>query len=635
MARKIVLAVFQHEGSQLYLSSGDYCTKNADTPSNTLFQSRIISCDYIRAIGFQYWSRGETSSPTHELDIFNGDGFYDTQIVTDRWKGDIVDIYRVDPEAAFSTAVLVGRIIVDTVTTPDDSTLRVVGYSFLEKMDKPINRYYSDSITNDSLRSKAKPISLGNVRWSWPLNPRLNEYPVTAVRGVYDVADAEFECITELRNRGGLVAEAQNPVVTGTNYFTIQDNQGFGYLYVQQEYRHAAQVQGQLRLGMEMLNNGDFVENTDGSPTLPDAWLVSGTGGTIALSSPGEVGFVADGTDELYLYQNLAFDLGAVYYIRLNVVALTGVMDIVCDGSIVRSIDSVGSYVVSACYVGTRSAIAPFKIGFNTGSSGSATITAVECLVSYRINTLSEIMQFVAIERNVLTSTELDLSAAAAIELETPYVLNFFTRDEISGKELLARAAASYGCSLYQTRTGAIRSVRFQAPAVTPDYVLLEVDIDGSLNYEPDTAPGLSNRIKYAYNANVHSIDDMVQAPATTAGNPAIRAELSSEFKVATATVSLHGNYADALTREPLESLLTLQSDALAEVNRACGVYSVSRGFYKFDGHVRGTDAYLIEPGETVQLFNSRYGLSAGKNLLVVYARSSYVDDKTEFLFWG
>jgi 60 kDa SS-A/Ro ribonucleoprotein len=61
-----------------------------------------------------------------------------------------------------------------------------------ERLEQVITSVYPDTITNESLRGKPKPITIGRCRWVPGLNPTLND-SAGSQRGIWDICDAPFE----------------------------------------------------------------------------------------------------------------------------------------------------------------------------------------------------------------------------------------------------------------------------------------------------------------------------------------------------------------------------------------------------------------------------------------------------------
>jgi len=217
----ILLAVIAASGGDRYYATEEYCTRNADTPANTLFVGRLVDAVYERGVSFAVWNRAGGAQAISYVDLINTDGALDSWLSED-WKDVRITLKVVEARAAYSTATQVGVCVIERLEAPDSNTVRFVCRSVFERLEKIITSTYADTITNEALRGKPKPITLGSVRWLDPLNPRLNDSG-GSTRGVWDVADGYFEGIAELRARGALQNESDSPLVTNASpqYFVI------------------------------------------------------------------------------------------------------------------------------------------------------------------------------------------------------------------------------------------------------------------------------------------------------------------------------------------------------------------------------------------------------------------------------
>lgn len=625
MARMILTADLDAPGGHRYYASDAYCTLPTDTPANTLFEGRLLSVVYERAVSFAPWTRSGGGAAISEVLYINADGELDAW-PTEAWRDRKIDFRLVTELTAYDDADVIGSVTVDRVETVGETRIRHVCRSALERLDKPLTSAYSQSISNEQLRGRTKPMALGRVRWMGPAAVRLRN---GGTRGLYDVTDANFEDVLELRSRGGLETEYDNPAGSAGGGWFLEHDECFGFTYGTQSYRLAAEVRGNIRRDdTQLVASSDFPSGTGGAP---DGWTsAEGPDGVITWNSAGSLTIDGAGTSDTYIAQTLTTVSGARYQIEIDITShYAGVMSIWAGGSVVRNIDTAQVRVVMATFVaaGTSTEI---RVGFANGAAGAATLAHVKCWRFYRIDSLAEMMRFAA-TRCGLSTDDLDLTAAAAIDTAAGYELAFFTEAEFSGAELLRRAAASFGVGLFQDRFGKIKPVQIAAPAAPADFTIARWQVLGGVEVEADQALGLSKRLAYGRNYAVHSEDD-----ATNAGTAALKAELQRDWAIATSTVSLHANYSDAAEREPIETLLSESADAQAEIDRLCGLYTTPRNFYTF--RVRtddSVDPWLIEPGDVVHLTHPRHGLSGGKYLLVVLARSSLAGGAVELVAWG
>lgn len=605
-----------------YEGTAHYATLPTDTPANQLFGARLLQAVYERAVSFVVWTRATTAAPVSELVLINRDGALDTWPEYS-WRGVQITLKLVAQRAAYSTATTVGQVTVERCGASGQSRIRLVCRSALERMAKPITRTYSQSIANEQLRGQTRPITLGHVRWSDPRPQRLHS---VSSRGLYDVADDIYEALVEVRSRGALQTEQPAPLLPTGGFFADID-QCFGFHYGQQLYKLAAEVRGQIRRGTQVLAGSDFPSGTGGDP---DYWdVVDAPSCPVEWLAAGSVQIDCDGTRETYIAQTVSLVSGAWYQFEVQVVAQTGTATLSYGFDAVRAFETVGLRTVVASFQATGAD--QVRIGFEYGASGSLLIAAVRLFRIYRIDSLSEILRFIA-DRCGLSDADIDLTACAAIESETPYRLAFATTSEINGDALARLAAQSYGCALYQSRSGKLVPIRLAAPAASPDYEIPARLIVGEIEREPDDAPGLSTRLNWGHNYQRHADDDM--SGITDAD---LRAQLAREVSTVTTTVTLHANYADAAERAPIETLLSDAGDAQDEIDRVCGLYTVARSFWSLRVRTdRAMDPYLIEPGQTLRITHPRAGLAGGKLVRVVLARSQFVGGGgVELVVWG
>lgn len=638
MSRMILLAIIAQTGGDRYYATEQYATRNGDTPANTLFEGRLVDAIYERSASFPAWNRDGGSAAINYLELINTDGGLDSWLAED-WKAIRVTLKLVEARAAYSTATQVGVIVIDRVVAPSVTRIRLVCRSVYERLEQVITTTYPDTITNEGLRGKPKPITIGRCRWVPGLNPTINDSGGSQ-RGIWDICDGPFESITELRANGALMTEVQYGLVNNTSpeeYFVIQDESpdewtapsGYGWFLRAQIRKQAAEVRGQLRRIAQLVSNETFPSASGSDPT---GWSVTeGGAGLVTWNSAGNVSIDGDGSADTYIAQTLSLTSGVLYQIEVEIYTLTGVLSISYGSTVLRGID--GTNPIRATVSFTAGAGTEIRVGYVSGASGSAVITAVRCYSCARIDTLAEIVRFAAVTRGQLSTGDVDSTALAAIDTATGYAIGWHSGGaDVRGIDLVTLAARSFGCAIYQDNSGALVPVQIAAPAGTAAFELDELSIT-EIGYEADDAPGLATRMYYGHNYNQHSVDETVGLSAAT--YPELRAELQQDVRVVTTTETLDAIYAEAQEREPMDSLLSEEADAQAEIDRLCALYTQPRAFYTLSAFVDSATAHTIEPGATVQVTHSRYGLSAGVNLLVVAARSDFLGNSVNLVLWG
>ena len=625
MSGLVLLAIIAASGGDRYHATELYCTRNADTPGNTLFSGRLVDAIYERAVSFPVWDRAGGGQAISYLELVNIDGALDSWL-SEAWKDVRVTLKIVERRAAYSTAVQVGVCVVERIEAPSNDRVRLVCRSVFERLEKTITTSYLSTVTNEAAQSNAKPLTFGEVRWLDPVNSTLNNSASTQ-RGVYDVADDYFEGIVELRQRGALQDASTTPLVTNASpqYFEVQQ-EGFGFLLREQSYRLAGHIRGQLRRVTQM-----FVADT---LTTLTGWTVSVAGGSsITLVSSGIVDLVGD-NDTCRLSQTLTTVAGAVYQIEVVIDNTTNSGLDLYAGTSLRRVEDITTRTICASFVASGSSTV-VGVDIPTSRNATARITRLRCYACERIDTLTEIIRFAGVTRGTLSTGDIDLTALEAIDEATDYQIGFHSNGgEVRGIDLVSLAAQSFGVAIFQDANGKLAPVQIAEPAVTADFELDELSIL-EISYEADEAPGLSTRMYWGRNYAPHSADDTAGLTPTTTTIAQLVADLKNEVKTVTTAKTLHAVYAEAATREPLNSLLSRESGAQLEIDRICSLYGTPRAFYSVKAFVEAGSTYTIEPGKTVKVTHSRYGLSAGVNLLCIAARSDFLGNAIDLVLWG
>lgn len=226
---------------------------------------------------------------------------------------------------------------------------------------------------------------------------------------------------------------------------------------------------------------------------------------------------------------------------------------------------------------------------------------------------------------------------ADAIDASTGYAgIGFYSGDGSTPREALASILPSYAADWWQDGDGVLRLSRLVDPdsraSGALDFYLDWSELAEELAVSPDLAPNLSRRMAYQQNASVLGtgdlISDLVQLP------PSLRQQLTSSYRgIAYAGGPLASCYSHAETAEPIISLFDHREDAQAEIDRVVALYSLPRRFYT--GRIAGRTDLQFMPGQIGRITYSRYGLQAGRNVLVASVLSNRVTGDHTIRFWG
>jgi hypothetical protein len=224
---------------------------------------------------------------------------------------------------------------------------------------------------------------------------------------------------------------------------------------------------------------------------------------------------------------------------------------------------------------------------------------------------------------------------AASIDTATGYAgIGYYVGGSVqSARQARDAMLASYGAAAYQAADGTVRFVRL----VDPDTAVasLELDqalLDADLVVTPDFAPNLTRRMAYRPNAAPMEpgefVTDLVDVPVQR------RQELMGLYRgMVYSARPLASRYSAAERRGPFISLFWRAQDAQAEIDRICGLYAVERNFYRWS--IAGQPSLSLVPGQIVRVSYPRYGLSAGRNLLVAGIQRNPVTGRVTLRLWG
>lgn len=222
---------------------------------------------------------------------------------------------------------------------------------------------------------------------------------------------------------------------------------------------------------------------------------------------------------------------------------------------------------------------------------------------------------------------------AQAIDTATGYAGIGFYADGGSVRDALAAILPSYGAWWYKDTDGVLRFAR----VIDPDAGSLDFELDTSdqvtdVRVTPDLAPKLSRRMAYRPNARILGagdlVTDLVDVPLWR------RQELTAPWRgLAYASGPLAARYVGADTAPPMVSCFWRAQDAQAEASRVVALYAIERRFYTW--RVAGNRAIALKPGQTGRITYPRYGLDAGRRVLVRSVERNPVTGDSTIDFWG
>ena len=224
----------------------------------------------------------------------------------------------------------------------------------------------------------------------------------------------------------------------------------------------------------------------------------------------------------------------------------------------------------------------------------------------------------------------------AVIDAATGYAgIGYYAGNAITGRDAMNAILPSYSAACYQDPNGALRFTRVAAPESyggAPAFDLGEDDLAEDLLCVPDDAPNLTRRMAYRPNAQALAasdlVTDVVDVPQWR------RDELAGLFRAQVyGAGALHPHYRRADAADPVIALFWRGTDAQAEIDRVIAIYREQRFFYRVS--VRGDQELAPQPGQIGRITYSRYGLSAGKLVLVRRVERNPATGDVVLTVWG
>ncbi|MCL1558055.1 hypothetical protein M3O48_00875 [Xanthomonas nasturtii] len=226
---------------------------------------------------------------------------------------------------------------------------------------------------------------------------------------------------------------------------------------------------------------------------------------------------------------------------------------------------------------------------------------------------------------------------ADALDLATGYAgVGYYASQAATPRQALSSILPSYAADWWQDGEGVLRLSRLVDPDDATDADLaFELDwreLQADLVVMPDLAPNLSRRMGYQPNALVLAAGDLITDLAQL--SPATRQQLTVEYRGQVyAAGTLASRYAHAETAAPMVSRFDRREDAQAEIDRVIRLYAVPRYFYA--GRLTGRTDLQLRPGQIGRITYHRYGLQAGRKVLVTGVTSNRVTGEHALKFWG
>jgi hypothetical protein len=637
--RSFVPAGFTPCGLLARIATKGFATSPNDTPANTYYDGRVAPDGdpvYRRAISCVLWDRGaRTGSPLGDIELINIDG------ALDHWlgyevRGMLVQVrlgYEAQAKATF-TDVASGAI--DRAEVVSEERMRLVLADPGMRIDKPAQAtMYAATIPNTALVNQPQPMTLGLVQWI-PLpqsDPANLQYPFH---------DGPNGGAKELRDQGVVITPS-----IGWSFGTRTDSVGVARL-VNPAGRNAAIARGAVTLS-SLLHSFDFTQAGNWASDNPIGWVLGfAENATNKITFNGGAQFLCDGSGSIVVMErgtgaygtNNTLVNGGLYWCEIVATVTAGQLEVLNGGLAATDLGVVKPAIQKA--TGTMrfgvlcTANAPLRLAVNLAAGVNVTVHSLKLWSAVLIERLPDWLNHLCVTRGGLIAADLDTTSINALSAAAPYALGFFADQAVKLPDLIKQTMDSFCGWSWWTRTNKLRVGRLSDPAVgVPVATFTDVELVGAIGVELDRAPGLSDTVAGQRNYAQHGDGEIAGSVLTTPAAGLLRADYLAKR---TGTGVLAATYRSAKGAAPIKTLLTSAGDVQALANLITTLYSVPRYFYTFSAAMDDVGSYTIEPGDVVRVqtdITKRFGLTNGKNLLVVSATSRWTSNLVEFVAWG
>lgn len=643
------------------IATETFVTASTDTPADTTYDGRLSESFDVtakRSVRQWTWGRSGGESKPADIEILNGDGKYDV-LLSDGYRDQPAVGKVLERGRPFAEAITICTNIVDQVVADGENLIRVRQRDKLSKLDVPLQRRLFLPSVSDNAANTPVPITLGTARNTDPvlydeenLAYRLNDQPLNSIIVVRDKGDPL------------LPGEVGSPTIEGDWLYTDRMD-GF--------------ILQESPLGKVTAD----VSSTGGSGIDPTPDVLTGVGDPFVWSAPttltgwGDVSYnVTDGSGGQHKVQEPAsggIQLSRALAGDASVTAYAGVLNELTPGQLYRYRISIREFVagsssvtlnISAGKVGASTRYAQLRgVGAFTGtflaesddiyltlsfdtfdktvqvnSFSVETITAVDP-ESYDDPvagiTLPDFAEEIIERRALFESAEWSRLSAELVDV-AGYDCGIYQRNEITCRGALDLILDAYAGWYFQDAEGVIRFGQLFDPATDSAETVAfftQDDVIGDIQVELDRAPGLSTSIACRRNWSPYNdsdfVDDFDDVPAN------LRARFRRTFQyVRSSSANLAETYQHARQAAPVETLIDDPEDAQAEIDRVCALYTQQRQFVRFTIGVLDGSEFTIEPGDVVSITYPRFGMDAGKRILILDVVPTALRGQVELYGW-
>lgn len=228
-----------------------------------------------------------------------------------------------------------------------------------------------------------------------------------------------------------------------------------------------------------------------------------------------------------------------------------------------------------------------------------------------------------------------DTTAISLQGLDSQYAIDEYVSDPITGLAFIRKVLDSWCGFASPNRLGQLCLRKVREPSNTPQIILGKQNIIGEIVVSTDEAKGLTLRLAGRKNNTVHTIAEIATSVPLD-----LSTQLQSEWGFVVeggsqANVPVSSVYSASIAGISKATSIRNKDDLQAQANSVATLWRPQRNFYKLTAILSAVDADMLEPMDTALVVWPRWGLDAGKNLLVVGIRTRFFSRRVELKLWG
>lgn len=606
----------------LYFSSGEI--------GDVEFKSVIEQTpDYDRSVGAWHWGT-QSGGSIGQIQIINIGGDFDD------WIGyavrDKKAVLYIGAEGAdISTYTVVSRALIDRVEFPSEERMRIVLKDPLGRLDKPFQSdFYDNTVANSELEALPYPICLGHC------------YQVRAaeedpVKLYFDVHNSRPADTVGVQSNGNPATGSQFTEPGGNRRgFTVTVG-SFIDGRITAEVKGEPDTNGAFNTGTEEVTNGNFSSWTSDNP---NNWTVTenGTTSLITQSPSGQCSFLhVSGFSFPSIAQPPGLTVDVLYQLSfdLNNIPSGSTLTVSCSGTTVATYtnaDGTGTKTVD--FTANADNITFTAVIFG---ASFVTIDNVSIKEKYFTTALDELDELTEHILSVMgwPSDEIDSTAISALNTAIgSHELGYYTDRVTTGRAILQTILDPFVAWAYVDNDGDFQLGRLAAPS-SGSITITESKLERGrpVIVEPDNAPYLTDT--YAGRPNWYPIPVESSAGGLTEQE---KQTVAADYRIIRqSSNTLDDYYSFAANSCPMGVVLQDETSIEREIDRLIALYpaGTQRHFYTVTALFETDELPAIELGSSVTLQLDRYGLDAGKDLLVIGIRGQYLNRSVQLRLWG